>query len=146
MLASFIVLIVSTILFVYWFRFACLLVLSRKEARDYRREVAAANNLNFIRTREALVKGRTEEPEMLADALDRDYEMLVYLLQHTFGSEHRPFALDQWLLRLDYKLMRLWYLVAGRISDQARRDAVLEMTSVLGQLANRMGERTAALL
>ena len=143
MLASAIVLVVSTILFVYWLRFACLLVLGRKVARDYRREVAAANNLNFIRTREQLLDGNPTEASGLAEALDRDYRMLVYLLRHTFGSEHDCYSLDQWLLRLDYRLMRWWWSIANRVSARAARDAMIEMTSVIGQLANRMGERTA---
>ena len=38
----------SVLLFGYWFRYTCLLILSAKTARDFAGQVAAANQLGFL--------------------------------------------------------------------------------------------------
>ena len=37
----------SVVLFAYWFRYTCLLILSAKTARDYASDVAYSNKLGF---------------------------------------------------------------------------------------------------
>ena len=41
------ILVFSSILFVYWFRYTCLLILNTKTAQDFARQVAATNQLSF---------------------------------------------------------------------------------------------------
>lgn len=49
MIGSILVLTVSLILFLYWFRYTCLLILSAKPAKDYSGQVAQVNQLSFPR-------------------------------------------------------------------------------------------------
>jgi hypothetical protein len=142
-LTSFVVFTISAILFAYWFRYACLLVLSARKARDYRQDVAAANNLTFMSARKVLVEDSGVDAELVR-SLDRDYTVVVYLLRHATLTEPGELPVEQWLLRLDYRLMSAWYRIARFVSSTAARKALIEMTSIIGHLANKMGERTAS--
>jgi hypothetical protein len=48
------------------------------------------------------------------------------------------------MLRLDYRMMGIWYQISRHFSAQAARKALEEMTMVVAHMANAMGERCAA--
>ena len=56
MLVSILIIVVSLALFLYWFRYTCVLILSAKTSRDYAAEIASANQLRFLETRTHLMK------------------------------------------------------------------------------------------
>lgn len=144
MIASIFIIVVSAVLFVYWFRYTCLLILSAQSSRSYARQVAAANQLSFIETRTQLMQEETASPlDTLRRSLDRDYRLLSYLLQHaaTYNVNGRP--IEERILVLDYHLMNLWFYLTRGISRPMARRALLEMSSIVNHLANVMGERVA---
>ena len=47
MIASLLIIVVSTVLLIYWFRYTCLLILRTPTARDYASGLAAANRLMY---------------------------------------------------------------------------------------------------
>jgi hypothetical protein len=143
--ASSCILIFSAVLFVYWLRYVCLLILSDRGSRDYSRNVAEANGLGFLETRNLLEASAPEQAAFgtLQRSLDRDYRLVTYLLRHAAGGETRDGHLQHWLLRLNYRLLSLWYGVARRFSNALARRALIDMSSVVAQLANAMGERCA---
>jgi hypothetical protein len=143
MLASIIIAAISTVLFFYWFRYTCVLILSTKTSKDYTNEVAAANRLQFLEVQGVLRQAGAAELQRLQAALDRDYRVINFLLRHTADLEVGDASLEQHVLRLDFALMRAWYQVSSRVSDSAARKALAEMSSIVGHLANSFGERVA---
>jgi hypothetical protein len=139
------VLIISALLFLYWLRYICLLILSDGRSRDYTRDVAQANNLGFLQIRSTLETGSLDCAafDILQKSLDRDYRLVTYLLRHAARNEALPQDCRQWILRLNYRVLALWYAIAGRLSPLLARRALLDMSSVVAQLANAIGERCA---
>ena len=73
--------------------------------------------------------------------LDRDYRLLTYLLRHAATCRQEEPDFQEWMLRLDYRLMRIVYAAVRRVSPSAARKVLLEMTTVITHLANTIGER-----
>jgi hypothetical protein len=144
LIASAIIAVISLLLFVYWFRYTCLLILSAKTARDYARDVAAANQLSFVEVQSRLA-GSPMNPalEQVHQALERDYRLVVYLLRHAANYHAAEESLEHWILRLDYRFMCIWYHVSRTFSMRMARGALLEMASIINHMANNMGERVA---
>ena len=79
--------------------------------------------------------------DSLHASLDRDYRVLLYLLEHSTGLE-LP-TVEQKLLIFDYRLMQLVYRLLKTSSVGQARQALLEMSDVLGYFSQKMGERAA---
>ena len=134
MIASILILIVSIALLIYWFRYCCLALL-----RNYadRPSLVPENRFSFPQVRERV---RTDpDLDTLHRWLDRDYHVVTYLLQHAAGLGEQ--SVEHRLLRLDYKLMRLWYRMTRTAAPQQARKALSERVAVLGCLARKMGEQ-----
>jgi hypothetical protein len=144
LIASAVIAVISLLLFVYWFRYTCLLILSAKTARDYARDVAAANQLSFVEAQSRLA-GNPMNPalEQVHEALERDYRLVVYLLRHAANYHAAEETLEHWILRLDYRFMCLKYHVTRAFSLRMARGALLEMAAIINHMANNMGERVA---
>jgi hypothetical protein len=124
----------SLALFVYWFRYTVLLLLSEEQVEEHSTVI---NQLSVLETREALRQAQQDLPlDRLHRALDNDYRMLRYLLDHAAGMGLRP--LEHYLLILDYRIMKAWY----RLTPNRR--ALDEMAGVLSYIAYKMGERAAS--
>jgi hypothetical protein len=142
MIASILIILVSSALLVYWFRYTCLLVLKTRTGKDYAAATAAANGLEFYR-----IQGRPIQDAPVAElpalqkSLERDYRLLTYLIQHTASLDVGGLTLEQRMLMLDFKAMRLVFAL-GRVLGAGRaRGALQEMSCILSNLANAMGER-----
>ncbi len=125
----------SVLLFGYWFRYTCLLILSAKTTRDYAGDVAAANQLGFLQV-QADLRNDSAGLDRLRDALDRDYAVVMRLATQGSGIEKR-------MLGVDYRLMRAWFGISHRFSAAAARRALQEMSEVVAHFANAMGEQAA---
>ena len=136
LVATSIITLSSVALFVYWFRYTCLLMLSAKTAQDYARDVAMANQLSFPEV-QARLREDTTELGGLQTALDRDFAMVTYLLEHAANPSKGSAALENKMLQINYKAMRLWFSISRS------RQALEEMASVVAHFANAMGERSA---
>jgi hypothetical protein len=142
--ASIFIIVVSLILFVYWFRYTCLLILSAQSSRNYAPQVASANQLSFLEIRSELMQDTLASPlEKLHSSLNRDYRVLTYLLQHAATYNVNGRSIEERILMLDYQIMRVWYWVTRPLSASLARRALLEQASVVNHLANAMGERVA---
>ena len=80
--------------------------------------------------------------DTLQRALDNDYRMLRYLLDHAAGMGLRP--VEHYLLVLDYRIMRAWYRLTRNASTRQARRALDEMAGVVSHIAYKMGERAAS--
>jgi hypothetical protein len=130
----------SLALFVYWFRYTVLLLLSQDPIQAHG---PVMDQLSLARTCEALQRTQNEAAlDRLQQALDGDYRMLSYLLDHAAGMEMRP--LEQLLLRVDYRVQRMWFRLARRASGAYAHKALAEMAGVLNHIARKMSERVTA--
>ena len=130
----------SFVLFVYWFRYTVLLLLSEEQAQEHPAVIA---QLSVLETRETLRQQRGDLAlDRLHAALEKDYRMLRYLLDHAAGLGLQPF--EHFLLMLDYRMMQVWYRITRNASTNQARRALEEMAGILSRIAYKMGERAAA--
>jgi len=132
----------SALLFGYWFRYTCLLILSAKTARDYACDVATANQLSFLEVQAKLRQG-VMELDPLRAALAHDYAVVTYLLKNAAHSSNEESPLEARMLEMNYRVMSAWYQVSRRFSSAAASRALDEMSLVVAHFANVMGERAA---
>lgn len=145
MIASLFIIGFSLILFLYWFRYTCLLVLSAKPARDYTKQVAAANQLSFVEVEDQIAEvSVTDHLDNLSKSLDRDYRLLTCLMRHAAGFQLGGYDLEHRMLMIDFAVMRGWYALAKKFSMPQARSALREMATIVGHFANATGERGAA--
>ena len=130
----------SVLLFGYWFRYTCLLILSAKTTRDFAGQVAAANQLGFLEVQSQL-RATSVNLDSLRDVLDRDYAVLSSMLKQVSGSSEEGSSLETSMLAVNYRVMRSWSQVAGVFSPAAACKALEEMSMVIAHFANEMGQQ-----
>ena len=128
---------ISCALFVYWFRYTCLLILSTRPAQDFARGVAEAHCLSFIGVQETL-GGQVSVPDLdaLQKQLDVDYAVIMRLMGECNGGVD---ALEAGMLKLHYSVMRRCYGVARRVSSARARTALQGMADTVSHFAAVMG-------
>ncbi|MFY9727517.1 MAG: hypothetical protein WB579_22505 [Bryobacteraceae bacterium] len=136
MLASLIIIAISFALVLYWFRYSCILML-RNSGLEADTAVSVDSQFSCRQVRELLRSGA--QLERLEQALERDYRLVTYLIEHAVGLDLN--SLEDRLLVLDYRVMQWWYRVTRRVSPDRARGALAEMADVLGVLAVRLDKR-----
>jgi hypothetical protein len=136
MLTGVFIIAISAILFVYWLRYSCLILLRSAQQRAGMPTVAderfsASSVLERLRTEADLAP--------LERALERDYYVLANLIEHAADLELA--SIENKLLVFDYKLMRLWSRVTRTVAPQQSRKALSEMASVLSVLVGQICEQ-----
>ena len=135
MVTSVFIIAISVVLFVYWLRYSCVLLLRSAQQRAEMPTVADERFSAFS----VLERLKTEaDLAPLERALERDYYVLTYLIEHAADLELA--SIENKLLVLDYKLMRLWSRLTRTVAPQQSRKALSEMASVLSVLVGQMGE------
>jgi len=142
LIATVIITASSFLLFGYWFRYTCLLILNAKTTRDFAGEVAMANQLSFQVVQSELQTANADL-NSLHESLNRDYALLTYLISHAAGAQG-DVGLENRMLQFNYRLMGAWYRVSRPFSAAAARNALEEMSQVVAHFANVMGERAMA--
>ena len=72
-------------------------------------------------------------------ALERDYRLATYLIEHAVGLDLN--SIEDRLLVLDYRVMQWYYRVTKSAAPAQARRALAEMAEVVGVLAGRLDER-----
>ncbi|MBI3667826.1 MAG: hypothetical protein HY236_16615 [Acidobacteria bacterium] len=146
MLMTLLILVVSSALFLYWFRYTVILILRTRPAPDYAPQVAVANHLSFVEIRQKLhAPVETESLGSFCKALQQDYRMLKYLLGHAATGQAGRYTVEQRLLMANFRVLALCCAMVQRFQPNAAKTALLEMSSILEYFANVMGSRVAAL-
>jgi hypothetical protein len=110
--------------------------------RSHAERAASASAVPDIRFCFAEVQARLRTAEALDPlhlSLQRDREILIYLLQHAAGLSLD--SLEDRLLVLDYQVMQWWYCLTRIAAPQQARQALYEMASILNVLAQKMSEQ-----
>src|SRR5882724_3608719 len=136
MIASILILMFSAVLVVYWFRYSCVLLLRNAAERAQQPLTDERFSIKLV-----LERVRTEQHlDTLERALDRDYHMLTYLLKHAADLELA--SIENRLLILDYRLMRLWYRITLTIAPTQALKALAEMASARAAVAGQGGQQS----
>lgn len=143
MIVSTLIIVVSTVLFLYWFRYTCVLILNTKTTQDFSEEVATANQLCFADVQNQLDTPAGVALAELQSSLERDYRVVNDLLKKAGDIEVGGDSLEAIMLRIDFRIMTAWFAVSRHVSDSTARNALGEMTQVVAYLANSCGERAA---
>jgi hypothetical protein len=144
MFVSFLIIGISVVLFVYWFRYTVLLILRTRTTAEYAQKVAAANQLAFVHVRQELQREvLATDLSSFARSLEKDYGILKYLLGHAATIEVGGYTAEQRLLMLNYRMLALWCWGVRRFNPSAAKTAMVEMSAILEYFANVMGQRLA---
>ena len=135
MIASVLISVISVGLLAYWLRYSCVFLL--RSARQ-RTELAQVPDDRFDLDSVIARLNAGIDLAQVELELDRDYAVVSYLIEHAADLEVA--SIENRLLVIDYKLMRLWSRLTRSISPQQSRKALAEMASVLGVLVSQMGE------
>jgi hypothetical protein len=131
--ASIFIILTSSALLVYWFRYTCALILERRVNADYALKVASTIRLSFPQTELALqTEPRPPALDRLYESLEKDYRILTELLSEATGGD----SLERRILTIDFRMMRIWYGLTRNSRNLPRaRKALSEMSSILGYFA-----------
>ena len=143
MIISTLIIAVSAVLFLYWFRYTCVLILSTRTMRDYSEEVATANELAFVEVQDLLGSAAAEDLDTLQQLLERDYRVVNDLMKRATDLRVGGDSLEEAMLRIDFRVMSLWYNLSRRYALSNARTALDEMSQVVAHFANSCGERAA---
>jgi|GEM_PF-1051416 hypothetical protein len=138
MFTSILIVCFSLALFGYWFRYCCILLLRNSQAESGALPAHVDSRFGVTGVMERL-RSTEEALDPLQLALDRDYQVFTYMAQHAAGLELG--SLEDRLLILDYKLMRLWYGITKTAAPQQARQALTHMATILCVLVRKMGEQ-----
>jgi hypothetical protein len=139
MIASIVIAVFSFALLIYWFRYSCILML-RCAAEEIRGGEAMDSQFSFRQVRELLLGG--SQLDGLERALERDYRLVTYLIEHAAGLDLN--SVEDRLLVLDYRVMQSYYRITRSAAPERARRALAEMADVVGVLAGRLDERAGA--
>lgn len=139
MITSIVIIILSSALFLYWFRYTCLVLLAQ-QGEVYALRVASSIRLNFPSVQEELkTEQKTQALDRLHECLEHDYRLLTDLLQHAAGG-----SIEQRILAMDYKMMQLRYRLTRTSRILQARTALTEMASIMSYFAAEIGENASA--
>ena len=142
MIASVVILSVSTVLFLYWFRYTCELILSARTAASHAVGVSAANGLNWSAVAAELDGAPTEALGDMLQRLRSDYQKLDSVLSRSESSDADQVAFERGMLRGYFCWCRAMFTVLRICSDRAARETLATMARVVEHQANLIGERS----
>ena len=143
LIATVIITTSSLVLFAYWFRYTCLLILSAKTARDYAVDVAYSHKLGFAEVQAQLQQGVSPNLDRLRAALDSDFKVVRNLLKYVPNAGEGQSALEVQMLVINYHMMGAWYQVSRYFSGNTAARVIGEMSMVVAHFANLMGKQAA---
>lgn len=143
-LISIFVLVSSLLMLVFWLRSAAQSILGQRFERDYSREVAEANQIEFLVVRRSLSEAKEEyEFGQALASLERDYEALSYLLCNAATLNVGRYSQSERLLAFDFHLHRAWVRLSHLVGLKSWQTGLLRMTRILEYYGNVVGQRLA---
>lgn len=144
MITSIVIIILSLAMFVYWFRYSCLLILesrfSEEEAKqDNENQAFAAARL------EAQLAGAATAAELdrVRQSLDRDLRVVQNLARSCGDLQMGGTSLESRLLMIDYRMMQVWFAATRPFAGPKAQNALREMSQIVSYLASESGVRLA---
>src|SRR5579859_1398936 len=137
MLSIGLIVLFSVVVFVYWFRYSCLLILQNRTASST--VYASSATLTFPAVQERLKshEGGLDLLDQLHHDLSNDYRIICFLLRCAAENDVDP--IERRLLMLDYWILQAWYSMSRRASPPQARKALEEMSNIVCYFANSVG-------
>jgi hypothetical protein len=134
MLSIGLILVFSVVLFVYWFRYSCLLILQTRSPERFR-NTGLARGLKYFAVQQVLKDGAYNPGDLdrLNQDLWSDYRHVRAVLQAGAATLD---PIERRMLVLDYRFMHLWFVLTRRLAPPQARKALVEMSSVVGYLSD----------
>ena len=135
LVVSFLIIFFSSALFLYWFRYICVLILRERGGSEVEARIAGGERLRFLDVQRQLAGNPPPASlEPLWEAIGTDYR----LLSNRLRTELPTSSLETRLLRIDFLLMSAWYRIMRPISGERAVRALSEMSSIVGYLASEV--------
>src|SRR6267378_2042671 len=142
MLSISVIVFFSVVLFAYWFRYSCLLILQNRTSVDQAH--AFGSGLTFPAVQQRL-KGETKSLDLLDQLhrdLSNDYRILCFLLRCSADTGVDP--IERRMLMMDYWVMQAWYSITRRAALPQASKALEEMSNIVSYFAYSVGRNSAA--
>jgi hypothetical protein len=142
MLSISVIIFFSVVLFVYWFRYSCLLILQDRASYAMQPHTSGAK-LSFPVVQQRLKDGEKGVAllDQLHHDLSNDYRVLCFLLRCSPEAGLDP--IERRMLMLDYWIMQAWYSVARRAAPPQAHTALEEMSNIVSYFAYSVGRNAA---
>jgi hypothetical protein len=127
----------SLVLFIYWFRYSCLLILQDRASQALPRAVGAGLSFPVVQQRLKDGEQRLESLDQLQRDLANDYRIVCFLLRCSPDTSVDP--IERRMLMLDYWIMQAWYSAARRAAPPQARKALEEMSNIVSYFACSVG-------
>jgi len=134
----------SLALFVYWFRYSCILILRTQTAEDFSGAVCRANGLSFDLVKGQIEAASTPNLVVLYESLERDYRIVNQLLDQISCSGQSENMLEVKLLRANFRVAKVWFRLSHKLGLRSTVSALEEMADTVGHFANTFGQQSAA--
>ncbi len=131
----------SVLLFAYWFRYTCLLILNAKTPHNHAADLVRARGLRIVEVQSQLRANRSVDLAVLYAALERDYALIQSLLKRPAREQS---ILENRMLLIHYRIIQVWYRISRSLSSTVALQALNEMSLVVVHLANVAGQEAAA--
>ena len=141
MLSIGLIVLFSVVLFVYWFRYSCLLILQNRTASGTQYASSPALSFPAVQERLKSPENGIELLDQLHQDLSNDYRIICFLLRCAAENDVDP--IERRLLMLDYWILKAWYSVARRAGPLRARKALEEMSSIVSYFASSVGRHAA---
>jgi hypothetical protein len=143
MILAWLILILSTAMFFFYFQVACQRILRRQFDQEYFQSIVNANRLEFPSVRKSLEEfDAPVDYPWLRIMLKCDFLALAYLLKHAANAKHRC-SREERLLFLYFRWL-FFSLAVRRLLKLGEKQTILRLTSVLQYFANVVGQRVNA--
>ena len=140
MILAWLILVLSTAIFFFYFQVTCQKILRRQFDREYFQSIANVIRLEFPTLRKSLEGfGAPVDYSRLPKMLKSDFLALTYLLKNTANVNQR-YSNQERLLILYFR-WQLLSLAVRRLLKVGEKKATLRLTSVLQYFANVVGQR-----
>lgn len=145
MLTSIVIIIVSVALFLYWFRYSCLLILESRFEEDEAKPFASPEASVFALLEQRLAAASTpSELKHVRNTLDDDLRLIQRLTRDCQGDLAGFGSLESRLLLIDYRLMQFAFSFSQSFGLPKALSALREMSRIVGYLAAESGVNLAA--
>ena len=139
MITSIVIIILSMAMFVYWFRYSCLLILEARWSEEEAKAGAGSQNLGLAQLELQLAQASTAiDLDRVRKSLDRDLQVVQAMAQNCGELQVGGASLESRLHMIDYRMMQVCF------AGPKAQDALREMSQIVAYLAAESGTRLTA--
>jgi hypothetical protein len=147
MITSIVIIVLSLALFLYWFRYSCLLILESRlneEEAQARGGNDSPQNIDAHWDRQLAQASSLSDLQQVRHALDQDLRLIQNLVHRHNGEQTTAPSLESRLLLINYRLLQLSVAFSQLFSVPKALSALREMSRIVGYLAAESGVNLAA--